>query len=137
MTRTIRPVALLAIAAIVALSGCGPKVDPEYPVKGTVTLDGSPMAEGEVVFRDDAKITFSTFTVTNGQFEGKSEAGTFKVEVNSFKDEAVAADPTGYAPPGGTTKKNVVLPDYNANSKLTAEVKSSGANEFTFDAKTK
>jgi hypothetical protein len=94
------------------------------------------MAQGEVLFTDE-KLTQSTFTVTNGQFEGKSEAGNFKVEISSLQDATVAADPTGYAPPGGTTKKNVVLPDYNANSKLKAEVKASGPNEYAFEAKTK
>ncbi len=57
-----------------------------------------------------------------GQFEGKSEAGKFRVEVNSFQDETVQKDATGYAPPGGSTKTNIVLPEYNADSTLTAEV---------------
>jgi hypothetical protein len=117
--------------------GCGPKVDPEYPVSGTVTLDGSPMPQGQVTFRDDVKAVFSTFTVTNGQFNDKSEAGNFKVEINSFRDETAQPGAGGYVPPGGTTKINIVLPEYNATSKITAEVKSSGPNEFKFEAKTK
>jgi len=129
---------LVSSALCLVLASCGPTVDPEYPVRGTVTLDGSPMAQGDVIFRDDTKAIFSTFSVSNGQFSGKSEAGTFKVEINSMQDQTAAADSaTGYAPPGGTTKKNVVLPQYNAESKQTAEVKSSGINEFTFEAKTK
>ena len=126
------------VAAAVRLAGCGgPTVLPEYPVKGTVTLDGSPMADGEIYFRDEATATNSVLTVKNGQFEGKSEAGKFKVEINSFREEAVKADSTGYAPPGGSTKTNIVLPEYNADSKVTAEVTSAGPNEFKFEAKTK
>jgi hypothetical protein len=112
-------------------------VEPEFPVKGTVTLDGSPMAQGEVYFRNEATATSSVLTVTNGQFEGKSEPGKFKVEINSLRDETVAADPTGYTPPGGSTKTNIVLPEYNVNSTLTAEVTAAGPNEFKFEAKSK
>ena len=138
MVEAKRHTSMLGIVTVgLLMCGCGPKVDPEYPVKGTVTLDGSPMAQGDVVFRDDATSKNSTFAVTNGQFEGKSEAGTFKVEVGSYRDETVQTDASGYAPPGGTTKKNVVLPEYNAKSTITAEVKSSGPNEFKFEAKTK
>jgi hypothetical protein len=128
----------LSLVALLPAAGCGgPKVLPEYPVKGTVTLDGSPMAEGEIYFIDPATSTSSVLTVANGQFEGKSEAGNFKVEINQFREETVQADATGYAPPGGTTKKNVVLPEYNANSTIKAEVKAGGPNEFKFEAKTK
>ena len=118
--------------------GCGgPKVLPEYPVKGTVTLDGSPMADGEIYFRDEATATNSTLTVKNGQFEGKSEAGKFKVQVNCYREETAKADSTGYAPPGGATKKNIVLPEFAADSKLTAEVTAAGPNEYKFEVKSK
>jgi hypothetical protein len=101
-----------------------------------VTLDGSPMSDGDVYFVDSTTGASSVLTVTNGNFDGKSEAGTFKVEINQFRDESVQADPTGYVPPGGTTKKNVILPEYNVDSKITAEVTSSGPNDFKFEAKT-
>lgn len=127
---------LLALASIV-LAGCGPKVEKEYPVKGTVTLDGAPMADGDIYFTDLTTGNNSVLTVANGQFSGQSEAGKFKVQINQFRDEAVQADATGYVPPGGSTKKNVVLPEYNTNSTITAEVTAAGPNEFTFEAKTK
>jgi hypothetical protein len=134
-----RSIFLTGVAAISLLvSGCsGSKVAPEYPVKGTVTLDGSPMTEGDIYFIDTATSTSSVLPVTNGQFAGKSEAGTFKVEINQFREETVQADPTGYTPPGNTTKKNIVLPEFNAKSTLKAEVTASGPNEFSFDAKSK
>ena len=49
----IRRYVMVVVAAVIV--GCGPKVEPEYPVKGTVTLDDGPMAQGEVTFRDDAQ----------------------------------------------------------------------------------
>lgn len=126
--------------AVICLSACGCSGSteaPEYSVKGTVTLDGSPMTEGDIYFIDSATSTSSVLPVTNGQFAGKSEAGTFKVEINQFREETVQADPTGYTPPGNTTKKNIVLPEYNSQSTLKAEVTANGPNEFSFEAKSK
>jgi len=127
----------LLAATLIVLAGCGPKVEKEYPVKGTVTLDGAPMADGDIYFTDSTTGNNSVLTVANGQFSGQSEAGKFKVQINQFRDETVQADATGYVPPGGSTKTNIVLPEYNANSTLTAEVTAAGPNEFTFEAKTK
>ena len=41
-----------ALLSIVALGGCGGDGDapPRYPVMGTVTIDGQPVSNGEIVF---------------------------------------------------------------------------------------
>ena len=126
----------ILILALFALNGCGPDVETEYPVKGTVTLDGAPLADGEVYFRDEAAAKGSTMKVQNGQFEGKSEAGTYTVQVVSLREEAAKADATGYVP-DGPIKVNIIPAQYNTNSKMTAEVKTSGPNEYKFEVTSK
>jgi hypothetical protein len=123
--------------ASLLLAGCGPAPLTVFPVKGTVTLDGAPLADGEVHFKDDAAAKFGTFTVKGGAFTGECQAGNYRVEIHSYKDEAAKADATGYVAPEGTIKVETIPPAFNADSKLTAEVKSSGANEYKFEVTSK
>jgi hypothetical protein len=44
------PLAILGAFALTSLVGCGPK---RVPVAGTVTLDGQPLNEGQLVFTPD------------------------------------------------------------------------------------
>lgn len=66
-----RPFALVAAftALGLALPGCGPKHPETFPVTGTVTLDGQPVAGAAVVFIPEQGEMATATTDTAGRFE--------------------------------------------------------------------
>ncbi|QDT25923.1 hypothetical protein Pan153_26280 [Gimesia panareensis] len=123
------------------LSGCGggDAGPTTYPVTGKVTVDGEPLAEGNVIFRDA---------------EGKAASGAGKIEQGTFSFETVAGKKAvvitanreipGKTVAGGAPDEPPVpaveqyLPaEYNEKTTLEAEVSEAGPNEFTFELKTK
>jgi len=100
-------------------------------VKGTVNIDGKPMASGDVIFNIAGELP-KGFTVTNGKFSGEAYEGKNRVDVISNKD-----GPPLSTDPNTPTKINVVSPKYaGERSILNAEVKTGGANDFKFDVTT-
>jgi len=69
------------------LSGCGPTANTvtTYPVKGTVKVDGVPLASGRIIFEDAAKSITNPVAITNGEYEGQAAPGDLKARV--FKVE--------------------------------------------------
>ena len=127
MTLAFRWIGLLALAAMV---GCGGSKRPEpkrYAVQGTVTLDGQPLDGGVVYFKTPETGAFESFEVKAGKFEGKAEAGKRRVEVNAFREESVQSGEMKVE-----NKKNLVPPQFNLQSTLTADVTEAGPNEFSF-----
>jgi hypothetical protein len=123
---------VLLLAACLALDGCGGSERPaakKYPVSGTVTLDGKPMADGVVYFKTAATGAVDAANVKDGKFQGDAQAGDRVVEVSSFRAEIKE---TG---PGMKTEvqQNLVAKKYNLETTLSAKVKTDGANEFKFD----
>lgn len=123
------------------LSGCGggDAGPTTYPVTGKVTVDGEPLAEGNIIFRDA---------------EGKAASGAGKIEQGAFSFETVAGKKAvvitanreipGKTVAGGAPDEPPVpaveqyLPaEYNEKTTLEAEVSEAGPNEFTFELKTK
>ncbi len=125
----------LGMACLVLL-GCGQRatVDKAYPVSGTVTLDGSPMPDGEIRFWAVEKGDFQTVPIKDGKFKGEAKAGKRKVEICAFRmgqDKVMS----GLKVEG--TRENIIPAKYNTQSKLTAEVKADGPNEFKFEITSK
>ncbi len=102
------------------------------PVKGVVTLDGKPLADGEVSFLLTGEAP-TTFPVKDGAFSGDAYAGSNKVELRSYKSGPPLATDPNKAP----TKMNYIPDRFNTTSKLTAEVVAGGANDFKFDIASK
>ena len=79
--------------------GCTPKNDPApptAPVKGTVTLDGQPMTEGEVRFAVKGYPS-RPFEIKNGAFSGDAFIGQNNIEVTLDKDAPNPMDQIGRA----------------------------------------
>jgi hypothetical protein len=114
--------------------GCGEsrKGPAEVPVKGQVTLDGKPMAEGEVTL-SVAGLPGRPFPVSNGAFSGTALEGKNRVEVRAFK----AGPPLSTDPEKKPTKANYIPDKYNVQSKLEADVTPKGPNDFKFDVTSK
>jgi hypothetical protein len=119
----------LALLVFLAL-GC--KADPFTDVSGTVTLDGNPIAEGEIIFEaGDHSATPSAGKIVDGRFKFRATYGAKKVQINATKD-------TGRKEKDGWPIFQSIIPErYNTKSELTADIKTSGPNEFTFTLVTK
>ena len=131
----LRNVLLLAVCN--ALVACGPGSDAPatYPVSGKVTLDGTPLAEGQISFRDAAtKVRSYGGPIKNGEYSFESAAGkknvviTARREVPGKKGEPAAPDEP--APP---LIEQYIPEQYNEKTTLTAEVTESGENKFDFE----
>ncbi len=134
MSRQLGCIFLLAICLV--LDGCGSGGRPEakkYPVSGTVTLDGQPMAEGLVYFKTISAGAVDAAQIKGGKFQGRAQEGDRRVEICLNKTEI---QETG---PGMKTEvqKNLIPPQYNEESTLTAKVTPQGPNEFKFELVTK
>jgi hypothetical protein len=114
---------------IASMVGCnepsGPKAPPKLPVKGSVTLNGSPF-EGEISFNTSGQVP-TMFKVSGGNFTGEAFTGSNRAELFKFKDGPT--DTTGQP-----TKINELAPKYTSGSTLTADVKEGAANNFKFEA---
>jgi len=128
-------IGMLYALAMAATLGCGTEaatLPPTAPVTGTITLDGRPMATGEVVFvvpgEPEARLP-----VTNGAFSGEAYVGQNRVGVFTYREET----PDSGLSTDTVKKVNLVADRFSYNTTLTAEVTQSGPNEFTFDAKTR
>jgi hypothetical protein len=135
--------------------GTNPKT---YPVTGTVTMGGSPVAGATVSFQladgsrsavgitdDGGKYKLTTFAADDGAVPGDYKISLFKLE-----GDKVAAAPAGQLASGelsedydpnvkpATAAPKHLLPAKFANgatSGLTAKVAESGENKFDFDLK--
>ena len=129
-------------AAILAVSGCsGSNLPPVGQVGGVVTLDGQPLAKGQVQFLpDSSKGTKGRMAVgligTDGRFKltafkpGDGALVGFHKVVVICEEEMPAFDPK-VAPPPPKSLIPVRYTDANTSG-LTAEVKSAGKNDFAF-----
>src|SRR5262245_2332062 len=90
---------LQAFAVVITAAGCGGGKSKTTPVKGTVTLDGKPVALASVVFipRQEGRMVAQAVTNQDGNFElttyhpnDGALAGEYLVTVT--KDDAPPAD---------------------------------------------
>jgi len=81
----IRSASALGLACLLLLVGCGPAAPKLYPVSGTVTLDGQPLADGKIYFRTVENGQVDTLPVTAGKFSGQVLAGPRRVEIVAYK----------------------------------------------------
>ena len=56
-----------------------------FPVSGTVTLDGQPLAEGVIYFKTIEKGSSEPCDIHGGDFKGQAEAGDRRVEICQFR----------------------------------------------------
>jgi hypothetical protein len=112
-----RLVSLVVVGALFALlCGCGHAGPKLYPVSGTVTLDGQPLADGTVYFKIiDAGLIVS-MPVKEGKFAGAATEGKHRVEVVAYRLIPVTGEM------GGEVQQSQIAPRFNSASTLTADV---------------
>jgi len=148
MTRALWSVSVWAVC--LAMCGCGggrPEAK-KYPVSGTVTLDGKPLADGVLYFKTPDVGAVDTIPIKDGQLKGQAQAGKRRVEICAYRESktptmyakmAPSPGADGKAAPGMdmVQRENYLPARYNTMSTLTEEVKAGGPNQFTFDLQSK
>ena len=128
-TRLACAVAILSLG----LSTIGCNNDGKYPVTGTVTWNGEPIPDGNLILTPtDPSLAPDAGAIENGVFRFRASPGSKKVEV--FADRPVV-DPKDAGPNqimGLIPHEQYIPTRYNENTELTAEVARS-SNEFTFE----
>lgn len=126
-----RPFTTALLAALLAGFTAGCQTDPFTEVTGTVTMDGAPLAEGEIIFiAPDNSATPSAGPIKDGRFQFRATAGAKKVQVNATRD-------TGRVSEGAPVRESIVPERYNTKTELTADVKPKVPNEFKFELTSK
>ena len=125
----------LIISFAVTTMGCGPSGPPLGKVQGKVTLDGQPLEGANVEFIPTSGRPSVGVTDANGdyylQFTNDMAGallGTHKVSITTAR---AGTDSEGVGP-SVEARKELLPPNYHANTQLTAEV-ASGNNTFDFD----
>jgi hypothetical protein len=116
--------ALLSALAVLTLVGCGPAGPRKIKVSGTVTLDGSPLADGNVVFIPlDPALGAAGGQITTGDFTIETYPGPHRVEVYADNKESRPIGPDD--PPELAFVLTSLIPErYNKKSALTVDVQS-------------
>lgn len=116
-----------SLFALLVIAGCGGGGADDYPVQGSVTLDGQPVAEGQIYFfAANREGTPQICNIVDGKFEGRVTEGQKRVEITATRESSTPA------PDGLPNYVSYIPAAYNTESTLTAEVKADGDNDFTF-----
>ena len=117
-----RPALVLAPLALALLAGCGGPTPAD--VSGTVLIDGTPLADGEILFVPaDGKSGPDAGPIKDGKYTIKATPGSKKVQIKASRPTA-KVDPVM----GAAAKESMIGPEYNDQTTLTAEIKA-GKNE--------
>ena len=115
--------------ALAVLAGCGGEKPAD--VSGTVLMDGAPLPEGEIIFvaADNGK-TPEGGPIKDGKYALKVLPGAKKVQVK-------ASRPTAKPDPvlGSAAREAMLGPEFNEQSKLTADIKPGSNPDVNFAVK--
>ncbi|QDT99077.1 hypothetical protein [Gimesia aquarii] len=130
---------LILVCLIGAIVGCGGSSDgpAKFPVSGKVTLDGEPLAEGDIIFRDvEGSAASAAGKIEEGEYSLRSTAGKKAVVITATK-EIPGKTVVGGAPDDVPTPaiEQYLPAQYNTKTTLDANVSDSGSNEFSFELK--
>lgn len=125
---------LLAVwLGLSAIIGCGGNPGPKITqVTGEVKIDGQPLSEGFLYFKTIETGALERMDIKNGEFTGKAQVGTRRVEVYANKIITVVIDGNNVDVP-----ENYIHPSFNSETTLIAEVTEAGPNHFQFAVKRK
>lgn len=125
---------LVLAVGLMFLAGCAGSGDgpARYTVRGTVTFDGEPVEDGQVIFLpEDGKGRPDAGKVTNGAFEFRVTGGKKRVEITASRKTGETYDEDlGETMP---VLEEFIPARYNTESELTVEVEPNSENTYEFD----
>lgn len=117
--------------------GCGNATDgsKSFPVTGTVLFEGTPIEEGQVVFRSaDGNGHSFAGSIKDGKFSFDSTEGFKQVEITAYKNDEIGKAESGPIPEVTLPAKKAYIPEkYNRKTTLSVTVTSIDKNYFEFD----
>jgi len=126
-----------ACLLVAVTAGCGGRGDSRQAVRGTVTLDGQPLAEGTISFRPAPGTSGNTAgrAIHKGRFELPAERGLppgeYIVQIQSYERTGRTVDTTD-DPLGGPAAPERVPIRFRQTGQLKATVAADGENVFDF-----
>lgn len=119
---TRRTVLALLPIALATLAGCGGEGGAKtYSVSGTVTLDGTPVADGQITFRTAKDGRRFSGPIKDGKYDVKAETGDMTVEIVASRVVPGKFDKSN---PGidEPVSEMYIPKKYNAETTLTAKI---------------
>ena len=115
-----------------AFSGCSDEAV-HYPVAGKVTLDGEPVASGEIIFSSSAG-PVDAGPINDGEFSFESLQGAMRVEVTAVRDHPTRKVPGSTPDVWLPAKVNFIPERYRGpTSELQIEIPRGGNQEIEFN----
>ena len=132
---------LASILSLCCLAGCGGNGN-LASVQGNVTLDGTPLEQGSIVFEPengDGPVTGGTIVNGKYQLEGSSAAqpGQKIVRINASRSTGRKIEAGPPSPPGTMVDEVLYVPvEYNEKSKLRVQLDAGkSTHDFTLESK--
>ncbi len=122
---------------VTQLAGCSGAEGGRRKITGEISFDGQPLEGGWIYFRPLGKGPSAAGQIADGSFAIPAKkglpAGTYQVAIEYLK-------PTGRMQKAYTgeqieEKQQVIPPQFNERTELTADVQASGVTHLTFDLK--
>jgi hypothetical protein len=140
MQRVLQALSCIGLAAFL---GCGSESgDGRREITGTVSYDGQPVEEGEIVFEpQEAGAPLATGQIKGGEYRVDAKygpaAGLYRVRIEGFQKKKVANIPphpyAGDSPGADTIAEQYLPPQYNTRSTLQVEIKDDDEGVHNFD----
>jgi hypothetical protein len=132
--------------ALLSAAGCGGGDRPPayVSVTGTVTLDGKPMPDGQIMFTTDGRPP-TIMDIVDGQYKGQAMVGTNKIQITRMRDSAKV---TARLPAEAQTRiraradspvaqEETIPATWNSKSNQVREIADGAENKFDFDIRVK
>ena len=142
MPRTKSCLLLILLATYVSQPGCGESGPPTYAVAGTVTLNGTPLAEGTLsLVPMQSGSGIPAIDIVAGEFHCPAEQGptdgVYRVEINAYeKTGRMVEDPDLIGHQMEETKR-IIPRQYNLESTLTLELPADNAETLEYALKSR
>jgi hypothetical protein len=109
-------------------SGCGKGRASMVQVSGTVTWEGQPLEEGDIIFEPlDGRTAAGAGKIVKGAYSFESNAGQKRVQIQATRQTVFNKQMNQYE------REAFIPPRYNAHSELAADVRPDGENRFDFE----
>jgi hypothetical protein len=112
------------------LLGCGNNRPVMYQVTGSVTFDGRPVENGEIIFVSAEGAAPDAGRIDGGIYDLLVKPGKKRVEIRASRP-VVGGKPN----PMGPVYKDYIPEKFNARSTLVADIEPNDANHFDFELK--
>ncbi|QDS93515.1 hypothetical protein FF011L_22850 [Roseimaritima multifibrata] len=123
------------VVSSLVFTGCDSDPLGRVEVDGTVTVDGTPLKKGEIMFiPQEPSSPTDSLKIVDGAFKGPVLPGSKQVQIRGY--EEVTSDLSADSPEAGVSFNKQILPaKFNDNSELTETIPSSESLKYELSTK--